>query len=290
MSFLHRLARIMVLLAVAAALAACSAIKLGYNTLDSVAYWWLDSYFDFSDAQAPLVRQDVAGLHLWHRNEELPRLAAMLGKMEQLAPGDISPAQACAFVIEFRQRLRVLADRAEPAAVTLATSLQPEQLQHLSHKYEKNNAKYRDDWIRLPPAERREKRYKQFLERSEMVYGRLDEPQREALRGDVERSIFDPQRILADRERRQADALRTLGQLSAQPVDFASARQLMRGYLERLERSPDKAYRDYQEALIEEGCRHFAVLHNSTSLAQREAAVRRLRAYQRELRELTAAP
>jgi hypothetical protein len=64
----------------------------------------------------------------------------------------------------------------------------------------------------------------------------------------------------------------------------------LRGYLERFEHSPDKAYRAYQEALIEEGCRHFAVLHNSTSLAQREAATRRLRAYQRDLRELAAAP
>lgn len=290
MSTLYRLARIIVLLALAAALAGCSAVKLGYSTLDTVAFWWLDSYLDFTDEQAPRVREDLARLHLWHRNEELPRLQAMLQRMEELVPGDIRPAQACTFVVDFRRHLRAVADRAEPAAVTLATGLQPEQLQHLAHKYEKSNAKFRDEWVRLPPAEQREKRYQQFLERSEMIYGRLDEPQRDALRRDVERSIFDPQRILGDRQRRQQDALRTLRQLSAQAVEFGAARKLLRGFLERFEHSPDPAYRAYQEALIEEGCRHFAVLHNSTSLAQREAAVRRLRAYQRDLRELAGAP
>ena len=288
MSTLHRLARIIVLLALAAALAACSAVKLGYNTLETVAYWWLDSYVDFNDRQAPRVREDLARLHQWHRAEELPRLARMLNGMEQLVPGDITPAQACAFVDEFRQRMRSVAERAEPAVVTLATGLQPDQLRHLEHKYEKNNEKFRDDWLQLTPAEQREKRYRQFLERSEMIYGRLEEPQREALRRDIDRSIIDPRRILADRQRRQQDALQTLRQLLDGKPDFDAARKQFRAYLVRFENPPDASYREYQEALIQEGCRSFALLHNSTSLAQREAAVRRLRAYQRDLRELAA--
>ena len=123
-----------------------------------------------------------------------------------------------------------------------------------------------------------------------MIYGRLEEPQREALRRDIERSIFDPQRILADRQRRQQDALQTLRQLLDSKLDFDDARaSCCAATWTRFENPPDAAYREYQEALIEEGCRSFAVLHNSTSPAQREAAVRRLRAYQRDLRELAAA-
>ena len=290
MKSVARLARIIVLLTLVAALSACSAVKLGYNNLDQVAYWWLDSYLDFTPEQTVLVRQDLARLHAWHRSEELPRIGEMLHRMEQLAPGDISPAQACQFVTEFRQQLRSVADHAEPAVVTLATSLSAQQLQHLQHKYEKNIAKYRDDWVRLSPAELREKRYDQFLERSEMIYGRLDEPQREALRRDIDRTSYDPQRILADRQRRQADALQTLRQVSTGNMDFEKARRLLRGFIHRFEASPDQQYRDYQEALIQEGCRHFAALHNSTTPAQRESAVRRLRAYQRDVIDLTAQP
>ncbi len=286
MSTRSRLARIIVLLILVAGLAACSAVKLGYNNLNSVAYWWLDSYVDFNEQQAPRVREDLERLQQWHRSEELPRFAQMLRAMEQLAPNDITPAQACAFVDEIRTRLRALADHAEPAVVALATGLQPQQLRHLEHKYEKNNEKYRDDWLRLSAKEQREKRYQQFLERSEMIYGRLDDPQRDALRRDIEQSIVDARRILADRQRRQQDALQTLRQLIEQKADFETARKQLRALLDRFERSPDKGYRDYQEALISEGCRSFAVLHNSTSPIQREAAVRRLRAYQRDLREL----
>ena len=148
--------------------------------------------------------------------------------------------------------MRSLADRAEPAVVTLATGLQPDQVLHLEHKYEKNNEKFREDWVKLTPAGQREKRYEQFLERSEMIYGRLDEPQREALRRDIERSIIDPQRILADRQRRQQDALQTLQRLLDGKPDFDAARKQLRAYLVRFENPPDASYREYQEALIEE--------------------------------------
>jgi hypothetical protein len=283
-----RLARIIVLLTLVAGLAACSAIKLGYNTLGEVAYWWLDSYLDFTDAQAPLVRQDLARLHAWHRHEELPRFVQMQQRMEQLAPRDIRPEEACSFVPEFRERLLAVANQAEPATVALATGLKAEQLQHLRRKYEKNNANYTGDWIRLPRAEQHEKRYHQFLERAEMIYGSLGDAQREALRRDIDQSSFDPQRILAQRQRRQQDLLATLGRVSRPGVTFEEARRLMRGYFDRAVTPPDAKERAEQEQLIAQGCRHFAVLHNSTTLSQRDNAVRRLRAYQRELRELSA--
>ena len=267
-------------------LAGCSAIKLGYNSVDKLAYWWLDSYFDFTEEQAALVREDIARLHAWHRSAELPLLADMVGEIELLAPADISASQACTFVTALRESLQRLANRAEPAVVTLATSLGDDQVRHVQARYEKNNTRFRDEWLRLTPAEQREKRYRQFLERSEMIYGRLDAPQREALRGEIERSIFDAQRIKEERQRRQQDAVQTLRKLTERRTDFDAARESLRGLLARFLASPDPGYREYQQALIEEGCRQASVLHNSTTPAQRESAVRRLRGYQRDLREL----
>ncbi|MBA3771122.1 MAG: hypothetical protein H0X13_01170 [Ramlibacter sp.] len=282
-----RVARIIGLLALTAVLAACNAIKLGYNNLDEVAYWWLDGYVDFTDEQATLVRQDIARIHLWHRTHELPRVGALLRELEELAPNDISTPRACAFVPALRERLQAVADQAEPAVVTLAMGLGP-QLQHLERKYEKNNADYRKEWVKLSPAEQADKRVRKFLERGEMIYGALDEPQRIALRRQVEQSVFDPRRILAERQRRQQDALQTLRKLTGQPVPFSEARRLLRDYLARAQESPDAAYRGYQEKLVEESCRSFAALHNSTTASQRAAAVRQLRAYQRDFAELAA--
>jgi hypothetical protein len=283
-----RLGRIIVLLTLAAGLAACSAIRLGYGSIESLAYWWLDSYIDFDERQGPLVREDLARLHAWHRREELPRVAQLLQRMEQLMPGDIRPEQACALVDDLRERGLALAARAEPALVTLATSLKPEQLQHIRAKYRKNNAKYRDDWLSLTPEEQREKRFKQFVERAEMIYGDLDEPQREALRRDMDQGPFDARFILAERQRRQRDLLRTLAQVTHPGVSFESARELMRAYLDRAITPPDPKARAQQDATIAAGCRQFAALHASTTAEQRERAVRRLRAYQRDLQELSA--
>ena len=66
----------------------------------------------------------------------------------------------------------------------------------------------------------------------------------------------------------------------------AEARTLMRGYLERSLNSPDPVYRRYQDTLWQEGCRGFATAHNTTTPAQRDVAVRRLKAYQRDALEL----
>lgn len=290
MTFASRLGRIIGLLGLAALLAACSAIKLGYNTLDNVAYWWLDSYVDFTDEQAPRVREDLARLHQWHRANELPRFAGLLANMEQLAAGDVTPAQACAVFTQLRERLDVVADRAEPAVVTLATGLSPEQVAHLERRYGKNNTNYRKEWVLAPRPEQMDKRFEQFLERSEMVYGKLEEPQRRVLRSQLEASVFDPRRILAERQRRQRDLLRILERMAGAPIPFGEARTLLRGYLDRVRDPPDPQDRAYRQAAINEVCAIVATLHNSTTAMQRESALRRLRAYQRDLRELAAQP
>ncbi|ROZ77761.1 DUF6279 family lipoprotein [Ramlibacter sp. WS9] len=288
MTIASRLGRIIGLLALAAALAACSAIKLGYNNIDGLAYWWLDSYLDFTDEQEGRVREDLDRLHAWHRTSELPQFIALLQAMEQAAPTDVTAAQACNFITQAQQRLEVLSERAEPAVVTLVLGLTPEQLVHLERKYEKVNEEFRKDWIRPTASEIAEKRLDKFIERSEMIYGKLDDTQRAVLRRQLQQSTFDGKRVLAERQRRQRDTLQTLRKVAGQSIPLAEARALLRAYLDRQRLPADPGDRAFQQSLIDEACANAAALHNSTTAAQREAGARRLRAYQRDLRELSA--
>ena len=290
MRCIANLARIIGLLTVAVALSACSAIKLGYNSLPRVGAWWLDGYVDFGDDQDQRVREDIARLHQWHRRQELPKISALLQQAERMVAGEFTSEEACAMVPDIRARLLALADQAEPAAVTLALGLAPDQLAHLERKYQKNNREYRKDWIELPAGELRDKRFKQFLDRIEMVYGRLDNFQRDTLRGQIERTAFNPETNLLERQRRQQDILQTLRKVAGQPMSLTDARALLHGLIERGLQSSDRRYRAYQESLLQEGCSNVAAIHQSTTPQQRQSAVRRLRAYQRDLAELAAEP
>jgi hypothetical protein len=288
MACLSRFSRIIGLLFLVGALGACSAIKLGYNNASELGYWWLDRYLDIDDSQAARVREDLMRLHQWHRQQELPKLAALLEQMEGLAAGELAPAQVCSVVTDIRARLAALADRAEPAVVTLALSLTPEQLRHLEGRYAKNNRKYREEWIALSPLEQKDKRFKEIQKRAEFVYGDLGAAQRDLLRRQAEGSAFDAGRVLAERQRRQQDSLQILRQLAGRPIGLAEAGRLMHGLVQRALASPDAAARNYQDTLLQEACRGVAALHNSTTPAQRAHAVRRLHAYRLDVIDLAA--
>lgn len=283
------LARIIGVLLLAASLGACSAIKLAYNNLPELSYWWLDGYLDFDGTQTPKVRDELAQLLAWHRQNELPRVAALLQEAQTLAGGEVTPAQACAMADQIRERLLAVTDRAEQAGTELALSLTDAQLQQLERKYAKNNAAYRKEWLDRTPAQVQEKRYDQFLDRTEDFYGRLTAEQRDLLKQQVAQSVFNPQLADAERRQRQQEALALLRGFSANKPSPAEARTALHAYIQRIADPPPGPWRDQQQALLQEGCRHTAAMHNGTSASQREQAVRRLQAYQNDLRQLMAA-
>jgi hypothetical protein len=288
MTILTKLSRIIGVLAACMVLAGCSAIKLGYSNLPQVSYWWLDAYLDFTEDQSPRVRDALAQLHLWHRQQELPRFAQLLTQAERLAGGDIAPQQACGLYDGLRQRLAAARAQAEPPMVAVALTLTPQQLRHVAQRSERNNAEFRRDWLALSPAALRDKRFKQLEDRAEMVYGTLEAPQRETLRQAVAKSVFDPRGMLAERERGQADLQRTLSAMQAPGLPAAEATRLMQGFLDRLQLSPDAAWNRHQQTLLQEGCAMAAAVHNAATPAQRSNTVRRMRAYQRDIADLAA--
>ena len=70
-------------------LAGCGAIVPAYNNAPFIVHWWLDGYADFDAAQSARVKADLAQLHLWHRKEDLPRVALMLQTVQAAMPGEL---------------------------------------------------------------------------------------------------------------------------------------------------------------------------------------------------------
>jgi hypothetical protein len=281
--------RIIGLLCLLLGLGGCSAIKLGYNALPEVAYWWLDGFVDFDDGQRQPVRDDIARVHAWHRTEELPRYVAVLQQVERLAATGFTPAQACALEPALRERAVVLLRGIEPYATAHALTLQPQQIQRIRRKYEERNREYQKEWVRLDRDELLEKREKEIVKRADTIYGAVNDRQLAVLRDHLRASAFSPAMALKERQRRQQDTLAVLQRVSSHGVALGDARAAVRGLLDRYLASPEPAYRAYVDTLRLETCRLIAALHEAATPEQRDTAVRRLRGWQRAFGELSSA-
>ncbi|MDP1792390.1 MAG: DUF6279 family lipoprotein [Methylibium sp.] len=268
------------------ALAGCSALRLAYTQAGEFAYWWLDGYVDFDGDQTLRTREAITRWFAWHRRAELPDYVSLLDRAAAEAGQDATPAQACRWFEEVRQRIDRAVDHALPDAAAIAASFSREQLNRLERKQAKNNAEFRDDFLQPDPAERREEAADRVVERAEQLYGQLDRSQRERIAQAMSASPFEPERWLAERQRRQRHLLLTLRQVQAGVLSRPSATEALRNHWQEVKRSPDEAYRRYQQRLETANCELLSKIHNDTTPEQRQEAQRKLRGWAADLRRL----
>lgn len=280
------LTRIIGLLAIALTLQACSAVKTAYNQAPTLAYFYLDGYMDFNDTQSVQVKAELTQFQAWHRQTQLPGYIDLLQKMQQQMLQDLTAAQACDVYADIRQKALALADHAEPAAASLATNFTQKQLDAMQRKFAKGNTTWREDYLDGSPKDLFDKRQKSAVKRADMLYGSVNDKQRTLIGIQIEKSQFRAAQSYAERQRRQKEVLQTLARITASPQDAAAAQNDMRALLTRTVTSPDVAYRTYLESITQEGCAHFAALHNSTSTEQRKNAVQVLAAYAQDFKTL----
>lgn len=280
--------RLLAMVLLAVGLQGCSAVKIAYNQAIELSFWQLDGYFDFNEMQKPKVREELAKVHQWHRQTQLPTYIEAIQRWQAWLPGDMTDAQACAVVDEVRGKLQVVSERAVPATGGVVATLAPEQLNALQKKFSKRNAEYRSEFMEGTPVVLLEKRFKKAVSRAEMLYGSLDEPQLLVLRTRLSQSVFDAGLSLNEQQRRQRDALQSLTPLIGGQATSEQAAPVVQAYFQRMLNSPNALFRNYQERLTREGCATFAALHNSTTAVQRAKAVQTLATYAQDFRLLTA--
>ncbi len=272
-----------------ALLGGCSALRIGYGAAPDLAYWRLDGYVDFNSAQTPRVRDAIGQWFAWHRRTQLPDYAALLVRAQAEVLTDTSAARACEWQVEVVKRAHTAFDRIAPAAADVMLTITPEQISYLDERYAKFNAEFRDDFLQPEPRKRAEANLKRAVDRAEMLYGRLDNAQRARLAEGLARSPFDAELWLVERRQRQLDMLQILRKLTAGKASREQALAELRGYVERLERSPREPYRRYSERLAEFNCGLGASLHNATTPAQRRTAAQKLAGWEADVRAIAAA-
>ena len=270
-------------------LTGCSAVRLTYGQGALLAYWWMDRYLDFTSEQAPLVRGALADWFAWHRQTQLPEYADWLRELQPIARDNVTPEMVCQVAQAAQRRIESAYEHAVPLMAPLVRTLTPAQLDHLAQRYARNNKEAERDFLQPDPQDRAEASLKRTVERAEMVYGSLDEPQRELVAAGLATSPFDPQRWLTERRARQQDILRTLRQLHDTQADTAAVQAALRSFALNAARSPRADYRAYREQLELANCALAARLHNALRPAQRQHAVEKLKGWEADLRALAAA-
>ena len=264
----------------------CSALRIGYSTAPDFAYWWFDRYADFSGDQASRVREALAQWFTWHRRTQLPDYAALLARMRAEATVDTTAERVCEWQADLMRRADTAYDRAGPAIAEIVLTLTPEQIAQIQKRQAKVNDEFREDYLQPDRAKRAAATLKRTVERAEMIYGKLDAGQRERIAAALTRSPFDPEAWDAERRARQQDVVQLIGKLVKEKAPLAQAQTELRGYVDRIERSPHEAYRRYSERLMEFNCGFVANLHNTTTPEQRRHAVQTLAGWETDLRSL----
>jgi hypothetical protein len=299
MSFCRNLLGIIGLSALMLGLQGCSTVRLAYNQAPLVVDWYLNDYVDFNAAQKPALKSALEQVHVWHRQTQLPAYIETLQKMQRQFTEPLTPARVCDFYEEIQDHVlttlqgMVRLEQNAPGAIGLQklANLDASQLAFMERKFSKSNLKYREDYLSGTPQQLREKRFEKSLERTEMLYGKLDERQLFMLQTRLGQSGFDPQRAYAERLRRQQDMLQTLRSL-ASPAgpSTAQAAAALEGVFNRAILSPDLSYRNDARQIKLHNCQTFAELHNITTPAQRQKALAKLQGYEQDLRALLRQP
>lgn len=278
----------LLLLVASLLLGGCSAVRLGYANGAQLAWWWIDGYFDFTSEQSPAVKERIGRWFDWHRSTQLQPIAPLLAQAQQLVTADTTPERVCAFGEQTRQLLEPAMQRAIAEFAEVVPTLGERQFQALQRKHAKNIEQMKEEYLQPDPAERRQETEKRALERFERLYGRLGEAQLRVVRAGLAASPFNPELWMAERERRQADAVQTLRRLVAEKADREARIKALQGLVQRSEVSPTPEYRAYQLKLGDYNCRFAAQLHNATTPAQRLRARETIEGWSDDLRSLMA--
>ena len=275
-----------IILVLTTALSGCSAVRLTYDQGPLLAYWWLDNYADFTTDQTPRVKGALADWFSWHRATQLTDYAQGLAGLRAMAANPITPVQACQVADSWQRRAEKAFAQAVPAVAEQLRSLTAEQVAHIEQRQLDKQQELVAEYLQADPAERQKAALGRITDRAESLYGPLDDAQRRLLAAGLAVSPSNPALALAERRQRQADLLGQLRQWQQDKPDAATAQQAVRQLAADTTRSPRPDYAVYAARVKQANCALAAQLHNSSTAAQRQHAINKLKGWEGDLRAL----
>ncbi len=211
--------RVLFVLTLMVALAACSSVKFAYNQGDTLLYWFVDAYVDLDSEQAPLVKEDIGQLIKWHRKTQLRDYSQLLAKAQvKLASNNITHADLKADYKDVKARTEAVAYKALPELTDLALAVKKEQIANIEEKFRKNNEAYRKKFVAIDNDKKQKQRYKKSMEQFELWFGNFNSEQEAILRKASDARPLDNQVWLDERIIRQKKIVTLLRDIQAKKL------------------------------------------------------------------------
>ena len=157
-------------------------IRVVYEQLDWLALWYVEDYFDLDPAQERLARDIIGRTLRWHREEHLPRYAALTRTVLGTVGTPVQPPFVAERYAESVVLWDELAARLVPDAATLLRSLTDEQVDELFVNLARENEDLADDFSGSTRLERRRKQDKAILKAIRRFTGPLTAAQETMIR------------------------------------------------------------------------------------------------------------
>jgi hypothetical protein len=282
-----RSVRVLLIALALAALGGCNLLRFGYGHLDNYALWQADDYFDLDPQQRQEFRERFARLHDWHRREQLPDYAALLGAIKARAQRGLAREDVLWITDNVRARYRAVAERAAPEAAAMLLKVTPAQLEHLQRQWEKDNRAFVREYRLEASAEaQRRAATDRALSRVREWTGALSAEQEEKVAALAAMVPMNHRLRHEDRLRRQREFLQLMGQ-RGDPARFA---ERLRHWLVNWEEGRDPAYDRLWAQWTQRQADFYVAVDGLLTPEQRVAVARRLDRYAQDFTQLAQRP
>ena len=269
-------------------LAGCGMARMAYINGESLTYFWLDRYADFTDEQKLWARSGIDEIFVWHRSSELPAYIVFLQEAQRDLQEPVTEAGLKENSEAIRKRVSLIIDQSLPLMADIALSLRPEQIAHIEKKFASNNNDYRKDNLRGDVEQRQRTRYKRALKQLEYFFGHLNDSQENQLRALSDARPLNNELVLRARQRRQKELIGLLNRIRAERPSKEVTVQMLNDYVTRsLSYFGDVEQRAYYQAYEAATIKQVAQLINAMTARQKERATQTLQRWIDDFRRLS---
>jgi hypothetical protein len=214
------------ILLLAIVLAGCGP-RLLYSHLDWLIPWYVSDYISLDSDQKNMLEKRLLKLLDWHCRTQLPAYATTLRALGRDLANSSEPVDATTLKTYNTQLMalwKALLQKIGPDITAILATATDAQIDELFHNLDKQNQKFKKEYVDLPPDELIQNREERMVKRTKYWISKLNPEQKQAVSDWSLQLTPIAVDWIQNRERIQSEARRLLGQRRDNP-EFRTAIQ-----------------------------------------------------------------